>query len=110
MLEPISVIIPALNEEISMEKVIVQIKEAFKDIETQIIVVDDGSDDHTGEIARKAGAEVLCNPIPNGYGNAIKKGIVDKEAAIESLMSFKRSGASAIVTYFALDIAKKISS
>jgi len=42
--------------------------------------------------------------------NAIKKGIVDKEAAIESLMSFKRSGASAIVTYFALDIAKKISS
>ena len=42
--------------------------------------------------------------------NAIKKGIVDSEAAIESLMSFKRSGASAIVTYFALDIAKKISS
>ena len=41
--------------------------------------------------------------------NAIKKGIVDSEAAIESLMSFKRSGASAIVTYFALDIAKKIS-
>ncbi len=41
--------------------------------------------------------------------NAIKKGIVDSEAVIESLMSFKRSGASAIVTYFALDIAKKIS-
>ena len=41
--------------------------------------------------------------------NAIKKGIVDSEAAVESLMSFKRSGASAIVTYFALDIAKKIS-
>ena len=39
--------------------------------------------------------------------NAIKKGIVDSEAAVESLMSFKRSGASAIVTYFALDIAKK---
>ena len=32
--------------------------------------------------------------------NAIQKGILDKESAIESLLSFKRSGASAIVTYF----------
>ncbi len=40
--------------------------------------------------------------------NAIKKGILDSEAAIESLMSFKRSGASAVVTYFALDVAKRI--
>ena len=40
--------------------------------------------------------------------NAIKTGILDNETIIESLISFKRSGASAIVTYFALDIAKKI--
>ncbi len=40
--------------------------------------------------------------------NAINKGIIDRETIDESLMSFKRSGASAIVTYFALDIAKKI--
>ena len=42
--------------------------------------------------------------------NAISKGLLDKDSIIESLISFKRSGASAIVTYFALDIAKKISS
>ena len=42
--------------------------------------------------------------------NAIGKGLLDKEAVIESLISFKRSGASAIITYFALDIAKKLSS
>ncbi len=41
--------------------------------------------------------------------NAIGNGLLDKEAVIESLISFKRSGASAIVTYFALDIAKKLS-
>ena len=41
--------------------------------------------------------------------NAIGKGLLDKESIIESLISFKRSGASAIVTYFALDIAKKLS-
>ena len=40
--------------------------------------------------------------------NGIKNGILDNESIIESLISFKRSGASAIVTYFALDIAKKI--
>ena len=42
--------------------------------------------------------------------NAIGKGLLDKESVIESLISFKRSGASAIVTYFALDIAKKLTS
>jgi len=42
--------------------------------------------------------------------NAISKGLLDKESIIESLISFKRSGASAIVTYFALDIAKKLTS
>ena len=31
-----------------------------------------------------------------------------KESIIESLMSIKRAGASAIVTYFALEIASKI--
>ena len=40
--------------------------------------------------------------------NAIQKGILDKESAIESLVSFKRSGASAIITYFALEIANKL--
>ena len=40
--------------------------------------------------------------------NAIKKGIIDKNAIIESLLSFKRAGASAIVTYFADKIGKDL--
>ncbi len=40
--------------------------------------------------------------------NGIKKGIVDQNSIFESLMSLKRSGSSAIVTYFALEVAKKI--
>ena len=40
--------------------------------------------------------------------NGIKNNLINEEAIIESLMCFKRAGASAIVTYFALDIAKKI--
>ena len=39
---------------------------------------------------------------------AVKKGILHEDAIIESLMSLKRAGASAIVTYFALEIARKI--
>tara|TARA_B100001175_G_scaffold221249_1_gene188322 strand:+ start:472 stop:1461 length:990 start_codon:yes stop_codon:yes gene_type:complete len=40
--------------------------------------------------------------------NGIKKKLINDEAILESLISFKRAGASAIVTYFALEIAKKI--
>tara|TARA_B100000700_G_C14954374_1_gene813242 strand:- start:191 stop:1195 length:1005 start_codon:yes stop_codon:yes gene_type:complete len=40
--------------------------------------------------------------------SSIKNKLFDKNIMIESLMSFKRAGASAIVSYFALDIAKKI--
>ena len=39
---------------------------------------------------------------------AIKGGIFHKDAIEESLISIKRSGASAIITYFALEIAKKL--
>jgi len=40
--------------------------------------------------------------------NAIKKKIISENAIEESLMSFKRAGASAIVTYFADYIAQKL--
>ena len=38
--------------------------------------------------------------------NGIKKGIIDKNTIIESLISFKRAGASAIVTYYADKISR----
>ncbi len=48
----------------------------------------------------------------SGEYSLIRKGIDDKiineDAIVESLMSFKRAGASAIVTYFADEIAKKL--
>ena len=41
--------------------------------------------------------------------NAIKKNLISSEAILESLISLKRAGSSAIVTYFALDVAKELS-
>ena len=56
---------------------------------------------------------VLAYQVSGEY-SLIKSGInnklINEDAIIESLMCFKRAGASAIVTYFALDIAKKIRS
>ena len=40
--------------------------------------------------------------------NGIKNKLINQEAIVESLISFKRAGASAIVTYFALELAKKL--
>jgi len=40
--------------------------------------------------------------------NAVDKKIINENAILESLISFKRAGACAIVTYFANEIAKKL--
>jgi glycosyltransferase involved in cell wall biosynthesis len=67
----ISYVIPALNEERSIGKVIAGIKEIDKDGE--IIVVDSDSTDRTSEISRASGAVVVNEPR-RGYGYAYRKG------------------------------------
>ena len=42
--------------------------------------------------------------------NAIKNKLLNENAIYESLISLKRAGSNAIITYFALDIAKKLQS
>ncbi|HEX9651072.1 MAG TPA: glycosyltransferase family 2 protein [Cyclobacteriaceae bacterium] len=65
------VIIPAINEENSIAKVIAGIP---KSLVSEVIVSDNGSSDNTPEIARQAGATVLIEPA-KGYGNACLKAI-----------------------------------
>jgi len=40
--------------------------------------------------------------------NGIKKGIISEEAVLESLISLKRAGSNAIVSYFSLDVANQL--
>ena len=40
--------------------------------------------------------------------NGIKKGIINEEAILESLISLKRAGSNAIVSYFSLEIANQL--
>ena len=54
---------------------------------------------------------VLAYQVSGEYSlikNGIKNKLINEDLIIESLMCFKRAGASAIVSYFALDMAKKL--
>jgi len=78
-MKKISIIIPALNEEEAIAKVIKEVpyKELKKmGYETEILVIDNGSTDKTGHIARKNGATVMVQPV-RGYGNAYKAGFAN---------------------------------
>lgn len=74
---PISVVIPAYDEENAIGQEIEAVRRALTThrIEHEILVVDDGSTDRTGELAAAAGARVLQHVGNRGYGAAIKDGI-----------------------------------
>ena len=65
----ITVVIPCLNEEQGIEGVLRRMP-TFVD---QVIVVDNGSTDRTGEVARGYGAQVIREDV-RGYGRSYKKG------------------------------------
>ena len=66
----IAVVIPALDEEQAIGKVLRDIPEGAR----QVVVVDNGSRDRTAEVARGLGAEVVAEPR-RGYGQACLTGI-----------------------------------
>jgi len=77
-------VIPCLNEERFIGDVVTR---AVKYV-NKVIVVDDGSTDHTSQAAIQAGAEVIRHPASQGAGAATKTGL---EAAL-------KLGAEIIVT------------
>lgn len=66
------VIIPAYNEEHCIGRVVRGVMQALPGAD--IVVIDDGSKDHTGEVAAGAGAKVLRLPFNIGYGGALQTG------------------------------------
>ena len=73
--ELISIIIPAYNEAESIGPVVLEVIKGFKGKKFEILVIDDGSKDHTGEMAKKNGATVIRHLRNKGYGAALKTGI-----------------------------------
>jgi glycosyltransferase involved in cell wall biosynthesis len=66
------IVMPALNEQASVGSVVEQVKRSLP--EADLLVVDDGSVDDTGRLARAAGAEVARLAVNLGVGGAMRTG------------------------------------
>lgn len=73
----VSFILPALNEATTISSDIRNIRRSMRKtgLSYEIIVVDDGSVDATGEVAREAGAKVINHDRNRGVGAARKTGL-----------------------------------
>jgi len=78
-MKTLSIVIPALNEEHGIGRVLEEIPiEKLKSMgySVEVLVIDNGSHDKTPHIAREKGAKVIIQPI-RGYGNAYKAGFAN---------------------------------
>ena len=79
----VAVLIPCLNEESAIAKVIADFRASLPD--ALIFVYDNGSTDRTVEIARAAGAIVRKEPL-KGKGNVMRRMFADIEADVYVLV------------------------
>ena len=96
------------NSDEALREVTLDIKEG-----TDMIIVKPGLPylDIIQKIKNKYKIPVIAYQVSGEYSmicNSIEKKILNQEAIIETLISFKRAGANAIITYFADKIAKKL--
>ena len=88
----LSIVLPAYNEEANVESAVGQVSAVAQGLgmDYEIILVNDGSADRTGEIGRQLAQHVpnfrLVEHYPNrGYGGALKAGF---DAATKELVAF----------------------
>lgn len=68
----LSIIIPAKDEAAGLKKFLPELCRIWPDAE--IVLVDDGSEDATAEVARGFGVKVISHPYSMGNGAAVKSG------------------------------------
>jgi glycosyltransferase involved in cell wall biosynthesis len=66
------IIIPAYNEEAALPGVLQELAERAE--EHDVLVVDDGSSDHSTDVAARSGATVMTLPFNLGVGGALRAG------------------------------------
>src|SRR3970282_72874 len=88
----LSIVIPAYNEEANVAEAVRRVSRAAQNLEMdyEIIVVNDGSRDRTGEVVRQMAPSPpnmrLVEHFPNrGYGGALKAGFA---ASTKELIAF----------------------
>jgi glycosyltransferase involved in cell wall biosynthesis len=90
----VAIVIPVFNEAGMIAEVVAEVRKTF----TNVICVDDGSVDESGQIAKEAGAQTCFHPMNLGQGAALQTGI---EAAIsipeiQYLVTFDADGQHSI--------------
>jgi hypothetical protein len=74
----VSVVMPCLNEERTVGRCVEKAIRTLRDLGVpgEVLVVDNGSSDSSVEVAQRAGARVVRQPL-KGYGNALRKGFAE---------------------------------
>lgn len=84
----LAVILPAFNEAGGIDGTLARVRQVLADIpfSSEILVVDDGSTDGTGQRAAAAGVRVVTHAWNRGYGAALKTGILATRASAVMIM------------------------
>ncbi|MCB1776470.1 MAG: glycosyltransferase family 2 protein [Candidatus Competibacteraceae bacterium] len=86
---PVAVVIPAFNEAATIADIVGR---ARRQVAT-VIVVDDGSWDDTAHQAQSAGAQVLCQPMNQGKGAALWRGMQEALlSGVDAVMTLDGDG------------------
>ena len=77
MNEPVSILIPAFNEQDGIGEVIDSLQRLMEaeQISGEILVIDDGSKDRTVEVVQSKGVRLIQHDSNQGYGSSLKTGI-----------------------------------
>src|SRR5262249_30706754 len=78
---PLRVIVPCLDEELAIGPLVEALRTMLDPMRDRVIVVDNGSRDRTAEVARAAGAHVVCE-TRRGYGRACLAGVLAAGAGV----------------------------
>lgn len=109
----LSVVIPAHNEEASIESTIASVSHALRlhEIDHEIVVVDDASVDETAVIMRKLSeshpqVRYLRSPYRNGFGFAVRAGLEAFQGdAVAIMMADGSDDPDDLVAYYRLLVA-----
>ena len=87
------VMIPAYNEEKSIGLIIEKIKKSSFSDKSQILVIDDGSQDSTVKVSRESGADfIISNGNNRGLGFTFQRGIDEAIRMVDALQHFENHG------------------